>query len=215
MAKTYQLKVAKREQRGSRAMRKLRRSGQVPAVIYGRGGDNIALAIARHQFAEALHSRANVFELQLDDKVETALIHDIQHDALGDEILHVDFLRVSLTERVEVSVRIELHGEAKGTSAGGVLNFVLHEVTVECLPTDIPEKIRVEIGGLDINQQVLIKDLVLPEHVRVIGDPEAVVVAVQPPVAERVEPVAEVAEATAEPEVIGRKPKEEGGEEES
>ena len=126
-------------------------------------------------------------------------------------MLHIDFARVSADERIEVQVSVELRGTAPGVSEGGVIEHLLHEVTVECLATAIPDRIQVKIGNLNKGQEITVAQLELPEGVKMLSDPEDVVVQC---VEAAAEPELELHGETAEPEVIGRKPGEEGAEEE-
>ena len=155
---------------------------------------------------------AHVVELRLDGAGEQALIRDLQWDHLGKDVLHVDFMRVSKDERIQVPVRIELKGIAPGVTGGGILDQPLHTLTVECLAVRIPDSVRVNINELQLGQAIHVKDLALPEGVTALADPDAIVVQVMTPAAEPEAAVAAPA-GQAEPEVIGR-PKEEGAEEE-
>jgi large subunit ribosomal protein L25 len=117
-------------------------------------------------------------------------------------------MRISLTEAVTVSVPVETHGDAAGVEEGGILDVIMHELEVECLPTAIPEKVRVEVADLGIGDSVRVADMVLPEGVVATAEPEAVVVVVAPPAEEEEEEVAGLAEEGLEPEVIGREEEE-------
>lgn len=216
MAKSYALKVAPREEKGSRAVRRLRIAGFVPVVLYGHGEANVPLKVTEDELHKAMHSHSNVFEMEIGGKTDSALIHDVQLDPLGDYVLHVDFLRVSLTESVEVQVPLRLHGEAKGvTEDGGILNQLIHEIEIACLPTDIPEEIVVEVGQMAADDQITVADLVLDPSIKLLTPADEIVVLVQPPRAEEEAEAEEGAEelTSSEPEVIGRKAAEEEGEE--
>jgi large subunit ribosomal protein L25 len=155
-----------------------------------------------------------VVDLNQEGKVEKALIRDLQWDHMGHDILHVDFARVAADERITVDVRLELKGTAPGVTAGGVLDQPLHNLEVECLAIAIPESIRVNVGELQIDQSIKVRDLVLPAGVTTNIDPEAVVVIVHPPrLEEEAAPAAPTEGEQAEPEVIGRPKLEEGAEE--
>ncbi len=210
MAETTKLAAHKRDGRGTRKARKLRQQGQVPAVIYGHGEGTVSIAVPRDDFAAVLRHGQRIVDLQTDGATQKTLIKDIQYDALGQEILHVDFARISEDERITVEVAVELRGTAPGATAGGVLEQVLHTLEIECLPGDVPESIRVNLGELQVGQAIQVKDLKLPAGVKVLEDPEAIVVHVIQAAAEPEAAPAEAAEA-AEPEVIKReKPEEEG-----
>lgn len=202
MAETVQLAAQNRSQYGSSVARRLRRGGQVPGVVYGHKEATVAIAVSADELAKAVRVGTHIFDLQLDGKTETTLIKDVQWDPLGHDILHVDFTRISKDERVEVTVSLALRGTAPGITAGGILVQPLHELTLECLATAIPDSIRVNIGTLQKGDVIHVRDLTLPEGVVAKDDPDAVVVQVSEPAveAETTGPTAEV----AEPEVIGR-----------
>ena len=142
MAETVALVVKARNENGSQAARKLRRKGQVPAVLYGHKEATVHLSLDLDEFTKALRHGARVVDLKTDGgKDEKALIRDLQWDHLGKSLLHIDFARVSLDERIHVTVRLELRGIAPGVNAGGVLDQPLHEVEIECLAISIPETI--------------------------------------------------------------------------
>ncbi len=210
----HEIVAQPRDLSGTRACRRLRRQDLVPAVLYGHGQPNVMLALQCGAIEKALHERALVLRVVWDGSEETAQIKEVQYDAVGDELLHVDLARISLTETLTVTVPVKTHGEPRGAEEGGVLELLEFELEVECLPTDIPENIRVEVAGLGVGESLTIADLVFPEGVTPTGDPEMVVVAVVEPVEEAAEEEAPEA-ALAEPEVIGRQAAEAGeGEEE-
>ena len=200
-----ELQAQPREARGLRACRRLRRQGLVPAVVYGHGEPNVLLSVRCSDVEKLLEERNFIVQVRWDGRDENAQVKEIQYDALGDDILHVDLQRISLTETITVSVPIEVHGEAAGVKAGGVLDVQLHDVEVECLPTAVPEKLRAEVAALEIGDDLRVSDLTLPEGVAVTEDADAVVVVIAPPAdVEEEEPEGLDAEGTAEPEVIGR-----------
>ncbi len=212
MAQTVQLVAQKRDRSGSRAARQLRRQKLLPAVVYGHKQETVAIALKIEEFESALRHGARIVELKADGTVQQALIQEVQWDHLGKEVLHVDFRRVSKDERVSVPVPIHLRGQAPGVNAGGILDQPLHVLEVECLATAVPESIRVNIGELQLDGIIYVRDLQLPPDVKVMADPDAIVVHVAPPQVEA-EAAAPPAEGAAEPEIIGRKPAEEGEEE--
>jgi large subunit ribosomal protein L25 len=207
MAETVQLAVQPRGEHGTRAARRLRKGGQVPGVVYGHKEATVSITVPGDALAKAIRVGTRIFDLQVDGKTETTLIKDVQWDPLGHAILHVDFTRISKDERVEVPVSLVLRGIAPGVTGGGVLDQPLHELTIECLATAIPDSIRVNIGNLQKGDVIHVRDLTIPEGVVVKDEPDAVVVQVVEPAGEE-EPTAGPAGEMAEPEVIG-KPKEE------
>ena len=210
------IRAEARAQSGTRACRQLRREGRVPGVVYGHGEEGVKVAMDAHDLLQTLHTGAHIFDLRLEGQPdEKVLAKEVQYDSLGDEIIHVDLQRVALTETVEVMVPIVLVGTAIGSVHKGVLDQPLKELHVSCLPTDIPDDLRVHVTHLDIGDMLTVKDIELPERVTTSNPPDQVVVTVHPPVKEEEVEAAEVAaeeEAAAEPEVIGAKPEEEAEE---
>jgi large subunit ribosomal protein L25 len=203
MAESVVLVAQKREGRGSQKARRLRKQGQVPAVVYGHKEETVSVSLSNDELHAALRHGARVVDLQTDGKVQKALIREIQWDHLGHEILHVDFARVAADERITVPVPVELRGIAPGATGGGLLDQPLHTLMVECPAISVPESIRVNINELQIGAAIYVRDLHLPEGVKVITDPDAIVVQVSAPIAEAEAPAAPAAES-AEPEIIGR-----------
>ena len=192
-----------REEVGRQASRRLRRTDLVPAILYGRNEPNVTLAIERGVVEHLIHEHAYIVRVAWDGQQENVQIRDIQYDALGDCILHVDLVRISLTETVRVAVPIEMHGEAAGVKEGGVLELLLHEIEVECFPTAIPENIRVDVSGLNIGDDLRVLDLPLPQEVQSVHESNAVVLLVARP-SEVAEEEETEEQALAEPEVIGK-----------
>jgi large subunit ribosomal protein L25 len=213
MAETMSLAAQPRKGRGSQAARKLRRQGNVPAVVYGHKEATVPVALSLEELGNVLRHGVRVVDLRVDGKTEKALIREIQWDHLGKHVLHVDFARVAADERVVVTVPLELRGTAPGVTAGGMLDQPIHTLSVECLAVSLPDSIRVNIGELQIGSVVHVRDLVLPEGVKAMVDADAVVVQVRAPEAEAAPAAApEAAAQQAEPEVIGRQKAEEEGE---
>ncbi|MHC4789027.1 MAG: 50S ribosomal protein L25, partial [Planctomycetota bacterium] len=173
-----EIEARPREARGSRSCRRLRKQGLIPAVLYGHGESNVLLSLRRHDVDHLVEEHAFIVQVNWDGQRDSAQIKEIQYDALGEHIVHIDLMRISLTETVTVSVPVETHGEAAGLAEGGVLDLRLHDLEVECLPMAIPDSLRVEVGDLEIGDDVRVRHLVLPEGVTPVGDPETVVVAV-------------------------------------
>jgi large subunit ribosomal protein L25 len=215
MADSVQLEAQERPAQGTRHARKLRKEGLVPAVVYGHKIATESVAISGDLLGKAIRHGARVVDLKQKAGLQKALIREVQWDAMGHAILHVDFARVAADERITLEVRVELRGTAPGIAAGGVLVQPIHNLSVECLVIAVPESIRVNIGELQLNQAIHVKDLVLAEGLIVKNDPEAIIVQVAPQVAEAAAAaVPGVAAEQAEPEVIGRaKTEEEAAEE--
>ncbi|HOK95368.1 MAG TPA: 50S ribosomal protein L25 [Anaerohalosphaeraceae bacterium] len=212
MSETTVLKARIRQKAGSNEAVRLRRQGQLPAVLYGHKKETVSISLDAHDFLEGLHGGARIFELDTDGRKETVLVKQLQYDYLGKDIVHADLMRVDLSERVKVEVSVELRGTAEGTHQGGMVELILDRLEVECRVSDIPEVIPVNIKHLGLNQAIHAGQIELPEGMKLITDPEAVVVTCHEAAAAKAEEAApaEGAEAPTEPEVITeRKPTEE------
>jgi large subunit ribosomal protein L25 len=206
-----------REELGKTKVKKLRHGGIVPAVVYKDGKESVNLKVKGEDLFHVLNTSAgeNVLitlkvEGESRSRTRTCLLKEIQKDPVKDDIIHVDLKEISLTEKIEVKVPVQSHGEPEGVlKDGGILDHALWEVEVECLPTDIPEKIVVEVAPMKIGDTVYIRDLQTPPGVKILNDPELTVLSVVPPakeeVVEEVPPEGEI----AEPEVIAKGKKEE------
>jgi len=206
------LQVSKRETHGTRSMRRLRNSGVIPAILYGHGEANVSLSVARVQIMSSIRHGHKLVELQ-GAVTERALIRSIQWDTYGADVLHVDFARVSAGEKVRVKVAIELRGEAAGAKDGGIVEHFVHETEIECPVDSIPDRFDLRLNNLQLNRQLTLADLPLPQGARLLSSPDIIVVHCVTP-KEQSEEVALPLEG-AEPELI-RKEKaetEEGGEE--
>ncbi|HKZ52142.1 MAG TPA: 50S ribosomal protein L25 [Candidatus Acidoferrales bacterium] len=211
-----------REERGKNRARRLRRGGQVPAVVYGGAGGPQALSVDPRVVEKLLQSEAGrnaVFTLAIKGHGKApAMIRDWQVEPVKGLLLHVDFLRIALDARLKVKVPIETRGEAVGVKQqGGVLEVVQREVEVECLPGDIPDELVLEVGELTIGKGIRVGDLKVDNRkLRILTDPDRVIVhVVAPRAVEEEKPAEEVVAvaAPAEPELI-RKGKVEAEEEE-
>jgi large subunit ribosomal protein L25 len=201
------LEVTLRTTTGSAEARRLRKSGLVPAILYGHGEPCVGLAAKREAVEAAVRHGSRIVQLQ--GAVKTgALIRELQWDTFGVEPLHIDFLRVSASDRVRVKVPVELKGDCPGQRAGGTVNLVLHEIEIECSADHVPERVFAPVGHLEVGHAIKIHDLEMPEGTAAVltGDETVVTCTVAGRKA------AEEAAAPAEPEVIGRK-EEEGAEE--
>jgi large subunit ribosomal protein L25 len=206
MSKTLSIAAEPRTAKGSRAVRRIRAEGRIPAVIYGHGQDTVMLSLSQHDFGGLLrHGGHGLLDVQIGSETESAVIKDVQFDVFGREILHVDFARISRGERVVVEVAVVLKGTAPGVAEGGVVNWVLHSIDIECPAENIIEQLPINVSGLHLNQALLVKDLQLPEGLKAMQDPELVVVQVAPPHREA-EPT-ELEAGAAEPELIRREAK--------
>jgi large subunit ribosomal protein L25 len=211
MADAEVLTVEQRSSHGTRGAQKLRKTGRIPAVVYGHKEATVSVSLSGEEVQSVLRHKAQIVDLKMDGGVQKAQIREVQWDHLGKEVLHVDFKRVAVDERIEISVPIELRGIAPGIAGGGVLDQPLHSLRIECLAIAVPETIRVPILELQLGAAIHVRDLKLPPDVKALDDPDAIVVHVTLPQAEPEAGVAAPAES-AEPEIIGRKPTEEDAE---
>jgi large subunit ribosomal protein L25 len=204
----------KREETGKGKARSLRRKEMIPAILY-RGGGSLPIKLPKKEITQFINTTAGeqtMVNLQFQDgENKLALMKDYQIDPTKRELLHADFFEVSLTEKVKVSVHVSTVGEPIGVKRdAGILQNVLREIEVECLPDKIPSHIKVDISALEIGQSSHVSDLNLGEDVRILTDPEAVIANVIAPIVEEVAPAAEVvAPEAAEPEVMKKGKKEE------
>ena len=201
------LEVIPRKANGSRDSRRLRRQGLVPAILYGHGEKCVELAAKREALEAVIRHGSRIVDLKGAVK-ESALVRELQWDTYGIEPIHVDLLRVSKSDRIKVKVPIDLKGEAPGHKAGGVVTLLVHEIEIECTPDTVPEKIHAQIGKLELGGVIKAHDLELPKGAKVTHAGDETIVSCTLPAKKGEEPA--VAAGAAEPEVIGRKPAEEG-----
>jgi large subunit ribosomal protein L25 len=177
-AKRPQLSVEERAPEGSRAARRLRRQGFVPGVVYGTG-NNTPFRVDARELRHALREGSAVLDLTFDGKARPVILKDEQRHAFRDETLHIDFLEVNLTEKISTTVQVELEGaeESPGVKSGGVIEHVTRELHIEALPTDIPERIVVDVSGLDVAETMNLNQLAAPEGVAFLDDPDETVIA--------------------------------------
>ena len=212
MAEIVLLPTEMREGRGTRTSEKLRKLGKVPAVVYGHKEKTISVSVGHDVLLSAVRHGARIVDVQLDGKVEKAQIMELQWDYLGKVVLHVDFKRVSADERIQITVPVELKGIAPGIAGGGILDQPLHTLRIECPVLSVPDSIKVNINELQIDTQVHVRDLKLPEGVKVLDEGDAIVVQIKAALAEAEEGA--TGEGTAEPEIITARKKAEAEAEE-
>jgi large subunit ribosomal protein L25 len=204
MAETQtKLNVTRRAGDGSRAARRLRRSGRVPGVLYGGGGESVGFDADARELRLALASSGAVLDLSIDgDKATPVVLKEAQRDPVRGQTVHVDLLRVRLDEAIHALVPLELTGteDAPGVKEGGVLEHVTRELNVEALPTAIPESIVHDIGEMQIGDAIGLAVVVIPEGVTLLDDVEETVVATLSPPRLQTE---EEEELEAETELVG------------
>ncbi len=199
-----------RQEFGKNANRRMRAGGRVPGIVYGRGLDSVAVSVDPKDLERILHSEAGhntIFKLTFEGNAKDVLIRDYQVDPVREEFLHADFQTVIMDQLMTFQVPVEAVGTAEGVKLyGGVLDTVLREIELECLPTDLPDHIRIEVDHLGVGDALRVADLEVDESkIQVLSDPGQVVFNVIPPVVEEEEVAEEeVVDEEAEPEVIGK-----------
>ncbi|MCY3868290.1 MAG: 50S ribosomal protein L25 [Gemmatimonadetes bacterium] len=218
MSDQVSLNVDVRTESGKKVARRLRYRGQLPAVVYGEGVASVACSVDQRTLINLLrsHGRNAIISLSAGDTSQSTIIKDIQYHPVSDEILHVDFHRIDLTRKIVVEVPIHAAGSAVGVRIGeGILEQMLHEIEIECLPTEIPDHIEIDVSDLDIGDSLHVSDIVLDgDDLTIVTDTDRTVFAVAAPtliIEEEEEDVEDEAlvdvegeEEMQEPEVIER-----------
>jgi len=203
------LEVVRREETGKGFARRLRQSGKVPAVVYGGHKESVAISVDRKTVSEMIkkseHGIRSIFLLKMtgSDQQRHAMIKELTINPISRHMMHIDFVRVIMTEVVKVTVPLHAVGISKGVkNSGGILDFQVRELHVECLPNAIPDTIDIDVTELDIHDSVRISDLKIPQGVKVLDDDDRVVLTVALPRAEVASEAAVVDPTVAEPELI-------------
>ena len=175
------LQAKNRRKAGSAESRRIRRSGRIPAVIYGRSGSAVSIDLDAVEFVKGVKgiSESTIVNVDVDGKSYDALIKGTQRNIIDGNILHIDFYEVESGIALRAKVSLHLHGNPIGVREGGILENPLHEIEVECLPKDLPERIDVDVSNLKANQSLHVKDIPLSEGVRLISNAEQVVALVK------------------------------------
>jgi len=192
-----------RANKGSGEARKLRRLGRIPAVIYGRKGSALAIDLDARDFMSRIKSisESTIVKVDIGGQVHEAFVKATQRDITDGSILHVDFYEIEGNTLLRARVSLHIHGNPVGVREGGILETPLHDIVVECLPKDLPERLDVDIAQLKANQAIHVRDLALGSGVKLISNPDQVVAVVKFAKAEKaaVEVAAEGAAAAAAP----------------
>ncbi|MBL8964796.1 MAG: 50S ribosomal protein L25 [Phycisphaeraceae bacterium] len=207
------LNVARREKVGTRYNNRLREKGSLPAVVYGRGRDPVSISLNHRDFTRLVTKGEKIFRLDVPasadlEAQQMVLLRDLQFDYLGTNIVHADFTRVSLTDRVRTRVPVHLVGEAKGLKqAGAILMHPVSELEVECVVTELPDYLEVNIADLDVGHAISVGEVKSPvASMKILTDPHALVAQI---VIQQEIVVAEAAAAptgdAAQPEVLTAK----------
>jgi large subunit ribosomal protein L25 len=211
MDNSITLQAEIRDRAGSKAAAAVRKRGRIPAVVYGHKQTPVSISLDAHDFVEGLHHGHRLLDVAISDRTEKMLIKELQYDHLGRDIIHVDLIRVDVTEMITVTVSLELKGTAKGTADGGVVEAHADHLEIECLAVNIPESLVVSVKDLGVGESIHAGDVKLPDGVKLVTPAETIVATCRVlAVAKTTEELE--AEAPAAPEVIReRKPEGEEG----
>jgi len=184
-----------RTELGKNANRRLRASGLIPGVIYGRSTESISVSVNPKKIFSIIHSdtgQNTIFKLELNSKKLNVLIRDLQVDPVRGHLLHADFQTIAMDETRVFEVPLDPQGEAEGVKEGGILDIVVREIEVECLPTDVPDQIQIDVSALEIGDALRVSDLTFEsDKVSILSSPELVLLTVTPPKVEIEEEVVE------------------------
>lgn len=200
-----QVKAETRTELGKNSSRRLRRAGMIPVVIYGRNMNSVALSVDPRDLIHVLeseHGQNTIFKINYGKNAEDVLIRDIQIDPVRGTLMHADLQKVAMDQTMVFEIPIVTVGLAPGVEQGGVLDQVLREIEVECLPGDVPEEFKIDVSQLEIGDALRVVDLKeIPESIEILTEKEVVLVAVSAPTIEEEEVEEEEVE---EPELIPR-----------
>ena len=194
MSKFEKLNVDIRKEHGTSAARRARLQNKVPAVVYHSGVEATPLSVDKISLNKALRTGQMIFEVNVEDKNQFVLVKEIQYHPVTDEIIHIDFQKVKEDEKISLEVAIRSTGESQGVKLGGLLVQMLNSVTIKCKPAEIPEFIDIDVTDMEMNTNLFVKDITLPEDVEMITAEDIAVVSVQEPKEEKEEEVVEAAE---------------------
>ena len=193
MSKFEKLNVDIRKEHGTSAARRARLQNKVPAVVYHSGVEATPLSVDKISLNKALRTGQMIFEVNVEDKNQFVLVKEIQYHPVTDEIIHIDFQKVKEDEKISLEVAIRSTGESQGVKLGGLLVQMLNSVTIKCKPAEIPEFLEIDVTDMEMNTNLFVKDITLPEDVEMITAEDIAVVSVQEPKEEK-EEVVEAAE---------------------
>lgn len=175
------LKAKNRQIAGSAESRRIRKTGRIPAVIYGRAGKAVSIDLDSSEFTKGTKgiSESTILKIEVEDKSYDAFVKATQRNILDGKILHIDFYEVESGVALRAKVSLVLQGNPIGVREGGMLETPFHEIEVECLPSDLPERIEVDISGLKANHSLYVRDIPLAAGIRLLSNPDQVVALVR------------------------------------
>ena len=202
MEETLLLKAEIRKYTGSKAVRRVRQQGRIPAIVYGHKQDPVAISLDEHDFVEGLHHGHRLIDVQIGRKKEKMIVKELQYDYLGRNIIHADLMRVDMSETIKVTVPIELKGNAAGTHEGGIIEEHADHLEIEAKVTDIPEVVVVSVKDVHVGDALHAGQVELPTGVKLVSSPETLLVTCHLVAAAKTAEEVEEETPTA-PEVIG------------
>ena len=191
MSKFEKLNVDIRKEQGTSAARRTRLQNKVPAVVYHSGVEATTLSVDKISLNKALRTGQMIFEVNVEDKDQFVLVKEIQYHPVTDEIIHIDFQKVKEDEKISLEVAVRSSGEAQGVKLGGLLVQMLNSVAIKCRPAEIPEFLEIDVTDMEMNTNLFVKDITLPEDVEMLTADDIAVVSVQEPKEEKEEQVVE------------------------
>jgi large subunit ribosomal protein L25 len=190
-----------RSDKGSRPAGRLRREGRLPGVLYGLGEESVSVTVNAHQLGTILSSKSGantLITLQIDGRDQLALARQVQRDAVKGSLVHVDFVRVRADQTIQAEVRLDLQGEAEGVSNGGMLEQLMHTLTVEGKPGQLPNEIAHDVSALELGDQLHVGDIKVPAGIIVVNDAEELIATISMPRGLEAEEAAEGEEVEGE-----------------
>lgn len=211
MNKTLALEAQTREHIGSKASARVRKEGRIPAIVYGHRQQPVTISLDAHDFVEGLHHGHRLMDVKIDGKTQKMLVKDLQYDHLGRDVIHVDLMRIDVTETVHVTVPIEVKGTAKGIAGGGFVEAHADRLEIACQAAKIPDVIVVPVKEMKVGDIIHAGDIALPEGVSLVSPADTIIVTCHAMAVARTTEEIEEGEPTA-PEVITEKKPAEGEE---
>jgi len=195
MSKFEKLEVDIRKEQGTSAARRTRLRGRVPAILYHSGAEATPLSMDKKALYKALKTGQMIFEVIVDKKSQFVLLKEVQYHPVTDEVMHIDFQKVREDEKISLEVAIRPVGESQGVKLGGILVQILNAVTIQCKPSEIPEFLEIDVTEMEMNTNLFVRDIILPEDVEMMTAEDIAVMSVQEPKEEKEEVIDEMDEA--------------------
>ena len=189
MSKFEKLNVDIRKENGTSAARRTRLQNKVPGVVYHSGAEGVPLSVDKNSLKKALKTGQMIFEFNVEDKDQFVLVKEIQYHPVTDDIIHIDFQKVKEDEKISLDVAVRSVGDSQGVKLGGILVQMLNSVSVKCKPSEIPEFLEIDVTEMEMNSNLFVKDITLPDDVEMLTAEDIAVVSVQEPKEEKEEVV--------------------------